>query len=188
MKTRLYNTPSPTLHSVKCSDVTQWKQGYIRPPPHTSMFFKLCFSSNIHEILLGLIWSPGKMTNNASWIAPSATMQLPVFFFLITPICVETAPIHIHLCWPASCIVTYLRPHCGKVWLLTICVINKMQMRNYQQKILMTSNNSFRVDFWGHKRAYKTTISSLSRLHMLIVRQKKASVPINTAFPNRVGR
>ena len=25
--------PSPILHSVKLSDVTRWKQGYIRPPP-----------------------------------------------------------------------------------------------------------------------------------------------------------
>ena len=32
-KTRLYITPSPILHSVKRSDVTRWKQGYIRPPP-----------------------------------------------------------------------------------------------------------------------------------------------------------
>ena len=27
---RLYNTPSPILHFVKRSDVTRWKQGYIR--------------------------------------------------------------------------------------------------------------------------------------------------------------
>ena len=33
VKTKLYNTPSPILHSVKRSDVTRWKQGYIRPPP-----------------------------------------------------------------------------------------------------------------------------------------------------------
>ena len=32
VKTRLHNTPSPILYSVKHSDVT-WKQGYIRPPP-----------------------------------------------------------------------------------------------------------------------------------------------------------
>ena len=33
MKTRLYITPSLILHSVKRSDVTRWKQGYITPPP-----------------------------------------------------------------------------------------------------------------------------------------------------------
>ena len=33
VKTRLYNTPSPILHSVKRSDDTRWKQGYIRPLP-----------------------------------------------------------------------------------------------------------------------------------------------------------
>ena len=36
VKTRFYNTPSPILHSVKRSDVTRWKQGYITPLPHTS--------------------------------------------------------------------------------------------------------------------------------------------------------
>ena len=36
VKTRLYNTPSPILHSVKRSDVTRWKQGYIRTLSHTS--------------------------------------------------------------------------------------------------------------------------------------------------------
>ena len=30
VKTRLYNTPSPILHLMKRSDVTRWKQGYIR--------------------------------------------------------------------------------------------------------------------------------------------------------------
>ena len=29
--------PSPILHSVKRSDVTRWKQSYIRPLPHTSL-------------------------------------------------------------------------------------------------------------------------------------------------------
>ena len=29
MKTRLHNTPLPILHSVKRSDVTRWKQGYV---------------------------------------------------------------------------------------------------------------------------------------------------------------
>ena len=38
MKTRLYNTPSPILHSVKRSDGTRWKQGYIRTLPHTSLY------------------------------------------------------------------------------------------------------------------------------------------------------
>ena len=33
MKTRLYNTPSPILQSVKRSEVTRWKQGYIRTLP-----------------------------------------------------------------------------------------------------------------------------------------------------------
>ena len=33
VKTRLDNTPSPILHSVKRSDVTRWKQDYITPPP-----------------------------------------------------------------------------------------------------------------------------------------------------------
>ena len=39
VKTRLYNTPSPILHSVKSSDVTRWKQGYIRTLPHTSLYY-----------------------------------------------------------------------------------------------------------------------------------------------------
>ena len=38
VKTRLYNTPSPILHSVKRSDVTRWKQGYLRTLPHTSLY------------------------------------------------------------------------------------------------------------------------------------------------------
>ena len=33
VKTRLYNTPSPILHSVKRNDVTRWKQSYIGPLP-----------------------------------------------------------------------------------------------------------------------------------------------------------
>ena len=33
VKTKLYNTPSPILHSMKRSDVTRWKQGYMRSPP-----------------------------------------------------------------------------------------------------------------------------------------------------------
>ena len=33
VKIRLYNTPSPILHSVKRSAVTLRKQGYIRTPP-----------------------------------------------------------------------------------------------------------------------------------------------------------
>ena len=32
VKIRLYNTPYPILPSVKRSDVTRWKQGYITPP------------------------------------------------------------------------------------------------------------------------------------------------------------
>ena len=39
VKSRLYNTPSPILHSVKPSDVTRRKQGYIRPLPHTSLYW-----------------------------------------------------------------------------------------------------------------------------------------------------
>ena len=35
VKTRLYKTPSPILHSMKRSDVTRRKQGYIRTLPHT---------------------------------------------------------------------------------------------------------------------------------------------------------
>ena len=38
VKTRLYNTPSPILDSVKRSDVTRWNQGYIRTFPHTSLY------------------------------------------------------------------------------------------------------------------------------------------------------
>ena len=37
VKIRLYSTPSPILHSVKRSDITQWKEGYIRTLPHTSL-------------------------------------------------------------------------------------------------------------------------------------------------------
>ena len=33
VKIKLYNTPSPILHSVKRHDVTRWKHGYIRTLP-----------------------------------------------------------------------------------------------------------------------------------------------------------
>ena len=33
VKTRLYYTPSPIFHSVKRSDVTPWKRGYILTLP-----------------------------------------------------------------------------------------------------------------------------------------------------------
>ena len=34
-----YITPPPILHSVKRSDVIWWKQGYIRTLPHTSLYW-----------------------------------------------------------------------------------------------------------------------------------------------------
>ena len=48
MKTKLYNTPSPILHSVKRSDVTRWKQGFIwSPPPY---FIVLASSVKTKEV------------------------------------------------------------------------------------------------------------------------------------------
>ena len=48
VKTRLYNTPSPILHSVKRSDVTRWKQGHIIPlPPY---FIALASSVKTKEV------------------------------------------------------------------------------------------------------------------------------------------
>ena len=48
MKTRSYNTPSPILHFVKRSDVTRWKQGYMRPyPPY---FIVLASSVKTKEV------------------------------------------------------------------------------------------------------------------------------------------
>ena len=38
VKTKLYNTPSPILHFVKRSDVTQLEQNYMRTLPHTSLY------------------------------------------------------------------------------------------------------------------------------------------------------
>ena len=39
VKTRLYNTSSPILYTVKRIDVSRWKQGYIRTLPHTSLYW-----------------------------------------------------------------------------------------------------------------------------------------------------
>ena len=48
VKIKLYNTSSPILHSVKRSDVTRWKQGYIRSPP--PYFIVLANSVKIKEV------------------------------------------------------------------------------------------------------------------------------------------
>ena len=50
-ETRLYNTPSPILHSVKRSDVTRWKQGYIAPPPPYFILWKAVTSLDKNKVI-----------------------------------------------------------------------------------------------------------------------------------------
>ena len=50
LKTRLYNTPSPILNSVKRSDVTRWKQGYIRAKSAPRYFIVLASSVKTKEV------------------------------------------------------------------------------------------------------------------------------------------
>ena len=51
VKTRLYNTPSPILHSVKRSDVTRWKTRlYKNPPPYFIVLARLVKTKNVEVI------------------------------------------------------------------------------------------------------------------------------------------
>ena len=52
--------PSPILYSVKRSDVTWWKQGYIRTLPHTSLYIYTVIwwllSNIVHFKVLFFLW------------------------------------------------------------------------------------------------------------------------------------
>ena len=87
VKTKLYNTRSPILHSVKHSDVTRWKHGYIRTLPHT------CVSKNKY--------GGGRKGGRGHWVSQNCVKYIVLLVTFVCTTRVEHVSLNMFIIVPA---------------------------------------------------------------------------------------